>query len=130
MTDLFKQQKKLFLYALWLIGTASKWTRNTNARDDMGARVSVADPNACRFCSFGALEKAKYDLKPYCVGAGLLTSMGYYFSDTYETTIEAFNDNNDYNTVIDAWIDFGKSEKFIDEHFTMNQLERLVNFVA
>ena len=72
----------------------------------------------------------KYDLKPYCVGAGLLTSMGYYFSDTYETTIEAFNDNNDYNTVIDAWIDFGKSEKFIDEHFTMNQLERLVNFVA
>ena len=45
-------------------------------------------------------------------------------------TIESFNDNNDYHTVIDGWIRFGKHNELIEDDFTMDQLQTLFETVV
>lgn len=36
----------------------SKWTKKTFARNNSGHRVKATDPNAVRFCLFGAADRA------------------------------------------------------------------------
>ena len=40
-----------------LIDTPEKWTKGTYAEDARGVAVGYDDPDACRFCSSGALKR-------------------------------------------------------------------------
>lgn len=41
---------------------AKGWAKNFNALDSHGGPTSVASPEACSFCSLGALVRAEFDL--------------------------------------------------------------------
>jgi len=45
-------------YARTLLERPDGWTQGVGARDASGEPVSPYDPRACRFCLFGALERA------------------------------------------------------------------------
>ena len=38
------------------------WTRGAFARDTDGVSVSETSPDACRFCAFGAIRRATFDV--------------------------------------------------------------------
>lgn len=130
MTTLFDRQKKVFLYALGLIGTESKWTQGANARNDLDGRVAITDPDACKFCSYGALSRSMYEhaFNPDPLNMFLL--MDAFVIENGHPSIEMFNDRCDYAAVIDGWLSLGKKMKFISEDFTIDQIGQLVKSVV
>jgi hypothetical protein len=47
-----------------IISDSKRWTRNAYARDKNGRPVCPTDPKAVRFCAWGAVLRAAYDLAP------------------------------------------------------------------
>lgn len=51
------------LQAMEIIGSPERWTKDTFARDSDGEPTTLNSKNAVCFCSVGALDKVKADIK-------------------------------------------------------------------
>ncbi len=55
-------ERQIIEKARALIATPETWTQGEFARDTCGERVSWRSPQAVRFCVWGALNRAAYDM--------------------------------------------------------------------
>jgi len=55
-------ERRIIENARALIATPQTWTQGEFARDGNGERVSWRSPEAVRFCVWGALNRAAYDV--------------------------------------------------------------------
>ena len=55
----------VIMKAMELIGDPTRWTKNTNARNDKGVATGHNEPDACSFCMSGALRKIDPYVAPF-----------------------------------------------------------------
>lgn len=56
-------ERQVLLRAREIIADPKRWTRGAIARDRRSTDCAMSDSNAVRFCAYGALERAAFELR-------------------------------------------------------------------
>jgi len=79
-----------------LLSSPSRWTRNTNARNNLGGVVCTNNPKACRFCLMGAIYRISANTN---IDSSILVKKWYDGNHDLNTGITWFNDSNSFKKV-------------------------------
>lgn len=118
MKSTFEIQKQLFLEAFAIIKDESKWCKNYGAINANGERVRANDPNACKWCSTGVMQKVDDDfiaLHGYIEKGFPITQFREFTIQNRNSGIITYNDRVDttHKDIVTLWEAFGKSQNYL-----------------
>jgi hypothetical protein len=94
-----QQTRDIILKAIALIENPEAWTQGASAQDSAGLPVPPESPQACRWCTLGAIDKASnYDYNSWLEATRRVRDV--LRDDAPCVSIAAFNDNHTHAEVL------------------------------